>query len=69
MSKNSRNMLTAVLGSIATFVLCKFFTNNELQLTAVAGAGAVFTGWSDGSTENPHKVTPSEGLNISAQFR
>jgi hypothetical protein len=48
---------------------CKFFTNNELQLTAVAGAGAVFTGWSDGSTENPHKVTPSEGLNISAQFR
>ncbi len=48
---------------------CKFFTNNELQLTAVASSGAVFTGWSDGSTENPHKVTPSEGLTITAQFK
>jgi hypothetical protein len=48
---------------------CKFFTNNELQLTAVAGAGAVFTGWSDGSTENPHKVTPTAGMTITAQFR
>ncbi len=48
---------------------CKFFSNNELQLTAVGNAGAVFTGWSDGSTENPHKVTPSEGLTITAQFK
>ena len=48
---------------------CKFFTNNDLQLTAVASAGAVFTGWSDGSTENPHKVTPTAGMTITAQFR
>ena len=48
---------------------CKFFSNNELQLTAVASAGAVFTGWSDGSTENPHKVTPTAGMTITAQFR
>ena len=48
---------------------CKFFSNNELQLTAVASAGSVFTGWSDGSTENPHKVTVSNGQTITATFR
>ena len=48
---------------------CKFFTNNELQLTAVASAGAVFTGWSDGSTENPHKVKVSEDQTITAKFK
>ncbi|SHK57779.1 CotH kinase family protein [Fibrobacter sp. UWB12] len=48
---------------------CKFFNNNELLLTAVASSGAVFTGWSDGSTENPRKVTPREGLTITAQFK
>ena len=48
---------------------CKFFSNNELQLTAVASAGSVFTGWSDGSTENPHKVTVTNGQTITATFR
>ncbi|MBR6310030.1 MAG: CotH kinase family protein [Paludibacteraceae bacterium] len=48
---------------------CKFFSNNELQLTAAASAGAVFTGWSDGSTENPHKVTPTAGMTITAVFK
>ena len=35
---------------------CKFFSNNELLLTAIAEGGAVFVGWSDGNTENPRKV-------------
>ena len=35
---------------------CKFFSNNEILLTAIAESGAVFTGWSDGSIENPRKV-------------
>ena len=48
---------------------CKFFSNNEILLTAIAESGAVFTGWSDGSIENPHKVLPSEGLTIKAIFK
>ena len=48
---------------------CKFFSNNELQLTAVAESGAVFTGWSDGATENPHKVQVSAGQTITATFK
>jgi hypothetical protein len=48
---------------------CNFFSNNELQLTATASAGAVFTGWSDGSTENPHKVKPTAGMTITAIFK
>jgi len=48
---------------------CKFFSNNELLLTAVASSGAVFTGWSDGSTENPHKVQVSAGNTITASFK
>ncbi len=48
---------------------CKFFSNNEILLTAIAESGAVFTGWSDGSIENPHKVLPSEGLSIKAVFK
>ena len=35
---------------------CKFFSNNELLLTAIPESGAVFTGWSDGNTDNPRKV-------------
>ena len=47
----------------------KFFSNNALLLTAVTEGGAVFTGWSDGSTENPHKITPTAGLTITAVFK
>lgn len=47
----------------------KFFSNNELQLTAVAENGAVFTGWSDGATENPRLVQVSAGQTISAVFK
>ncbi|MCQ2098184.1 MAG: CotH kinase family protein [Fibrobacter sp.] len=47
----------------------KFFSGNALQLTAIPAAGRVFAGWSDGSTENPHLVTPTEGMTISATFK
>ena len=47
----------------------KFFSNNELQLTAVAENGAVFTGWSDGATENPRLVQVSAGQTITAVFK
>ena len=46
----------------------KFYSNNELLLTAVPSNGAIFAGWSDGSTENPHKYTPN-GQSITAQFK
>lgn len=46
-----------------------FFSGNPLKLTAVPDAGRVFTGWSDGATENPHLVTPTEGMSISANFK
>ena len=48
---------------------CKFFSNNELLLTAVASSGTVFTGWSDGSTENPRLVQVSAGQTITAIFK
>jgi len=47
----------------------KFFQGNKLQLTAVANSGGVFTGWSDGSSENPHLVDVTSGMTITAQFK
>lgn len=47
----------------------KFYSENPLMLTAVPSAGRVFAGWSDGSTENPHLVTVSEGATITANFK
>ena len=46
----------------------KFYAGNDLLLTAVPSNGAIFAGWSDGSTENPHKYTPN-GQPITAQFK
>ncbi|WP_290727195.1 CotH kinase family protein [Fibrobacter sp. UBA2449] len=46
----------------------KFYAGNELLLQAVPSNGSVFTGWSDGSTENPRKFTPN-GQPITAQFK
>ena len=47
----------------------KFFSGLQMELTAVAANGAVFAGWSDGSTDNPHLVTIAEGQTISATFK
>lgn len=47
----------------------KFLAGNPLKLTAVAVSGGVFTGWSDGSTENPRLVEPSAGMTLTAQFK
>jgi hypothetical protein len=46
----------------------KFYADNDLMLTAVPSNGAIFAGWSDGSTENPRKFTPN-GQPITAQFK
>lgn len=46
-----------------------FFGGVQMELTAVPANGAVFTGWSDGSSENPHIVTPTEGMSITATFK
>lgn len=46
----------------------KFYAGNDLLLQAVPSNGAIFAGWSDGSTENPHKFTPN-GQPITAQFK
>lgn len=47
----------------------KFFSGLQMELNAVAETGAVFAGWSDGATENPHLVTITDGLSISASFK
>lgn len=47
----------------------KFFSGNSMMLTAIPAAGRVFAGWSDGSTENPHLVSPTEGMTITATFK
>ena len=47
----------------------KFFSGVGMELTAVPAAGAVFVGWSDGSTDNPHLVNPTEGMTITASFK
>ena len=46
----------------------KFYAGNDLLLQAVPSNGAVFTGWSDGQTQNPRKFTPN-GQPITAQFK
>ena len=46
-----------------------FFGGVQMELTAVPAAGAVFAGWSDGATENPHLVTPADGMTITASFK
>lgn len=48
----------------------KFYAGNDLLLQAVPSNGAVFTGWSDGSTENPRKFQLNGGSeSITAQFK
>ena len=47
----------------------KFFTGVDMVLTAVPEPGRVFTGWSDGSTENPRKVQLTNGANFTAVFK
>lgn len=47
----------------------KFFGGMNMELTAVATGGAVFSGWSDGSTDNPHIITPTDGMTITANFK
>jgi len=47
----------------------KFFGGVNMELTAVPSNGAVFAGWSDGSTENPHIITPTDGMTITANFK
>ena len=47
----------------------KFFAGNAILLTAVPENGGVFTGWSDGSTENPRLVEAKEGASFTASFQ
>ena len=46
-----------------------FYSNNQLLLTAIPESGAVFTGWSDGNTDNPRKVDLGEENNFTAVFK
>ena len=48
----------------------KFYAGNDLLLQAVPSNGAIFAGWSDGSTENPRKLQLNSGsASITAQFK
>jgi hypothetical protein len=46
----------------------QFFSGNAIELTAVPAAGGMFTGWSDGVTDNPRIVTPAAGATYTANF-
>ena len=47
----------------------KFFSGMEMEVTAVPQNGAIFQGWSDGSTENPRKFPINGQTTITAQFK
>ena len=47
----------------------KFFGGVKMELKAVPDAGAVFTGWSDGVTDNPRLVSPTDGSSFTAKFQ
>jgi len=47
----------------------KFFAGVDMILTAIPEPGRVFSGWSDGSTENPRKVQLTNGANFTAVFK
>lgn len=47
----------------------KFFAGNGIMLEAKAGDGAMFTNWSDGSTDNPRLVEVSDGASFTANFK
>ncbi|SHL76408.1 CotH kinase family protein [Fibrobacter sp. UWH4] len=47
----------------------KFFAGMQMQLEALPAAGRIFSGWSDGSTENPRLVEITDNMNITAQFK
>ena len=47
----------------------KFFVGNPILLTAVPENGGVFTGWSDGVTDNPRLVETKEGASFTAVFQ
>ena len=59
----------AALPNGATSYKGKFFVGNPILLTAVPDAGSVFTGWSDGVTDNPRLVEPKEGASFTAKFQ
>ena len=47
----------------------KFFAGNDMLLEAVSAAGATFTGWTDGNTDNPRFVSPKDGDKFTAEFQ
>ncbi|WP_290940679.1 CotH kinase family protein [Fibrobacter sp.] len=46
-----------------------FYTGVSVTLTARAGSGATFTGWSDGVTDATRKVNPGEVTSLTAVFK
>ncbi|MCQ2090949.1 MAG: CotH kinase family protein [Fibrobacter sp.] len=47
----------------------QFFAGNSMLLEAVPASGAMFSSWSDGSTENPRIVQINGATTITAQFK
>lgn len=47
----------------------KFFEGMEMELQAVPTDGSVFSSWSDGVTDNPRIVTPTDGATYTAKFK
>lgn len=47
----------------------KFFSGMEMEITAVPANGSIFSGWSDGQTQNPRKIQINGQTNITANFK
>jgi len=45
-----------------------FVEGTEIEISAVANEGYFFTGWSDGNTQNPRRVTVTGNATYTAQF-
>ena len=57
-----------VNGGTATASSSSVLEGNTVTLTATAADGYKFTGWSDGSKDNPYTLTVTEDISLTANF-
>ncbi|MBR4962712.1 MAG: InlB B-repeat-containing protein, partial [Muribaculaceae bacterium] len=60
--------VTAGAGGSVSSITNPVEYGTSLELTATADQGYKFTGWSDGSTENPYTVTVTDNISLVANF-
>ena len=67
-TKNYTLSVTAGEGGSVSTTGGTFSIGTEISITATPNEGYVFTSWSNGSTENPIKITLSSNIELSANF-